>query len=350
MSLENTGAGNEPAAGEAGADVAGFDIAAIIAKHEAGLFDGQAAADAAPPPAAPAAPPAATVASTGGTTTPPPKPADPPADPPQPSEEVPLKARQLAAYTRLEAGVRAREAKVKEDEARLTAAMAALDRGKPEEFFKAIGYDEEKQNAFVNQAWRSQLGDDAPPEVVQKAESSATNARLDRLEKMIEQALDPNRPQPQRATSGGFNAARAEALESELHAVVRSAPADLQYFALDAQEDPQGTLEALVNTTAAVMHQRGPSGQWPTALEVARMLNDEVARDVARYSKAPATPPPASNPTPPTQRVPSAPPTALSDADINRRGDRGDPQGLVTDAEYHRRAEDAANRYGGLFK
>lgn len=342
MSTENTESGTEPTAVEPGQDLAGFDIAAIVAKHAGNLYgEGPASGDA---PPAPATPPVAADAP------PTPKPADPPA---AAEEPPPLKARQLAWLSKQEAALRTREAKTKESEARMAeyeAAKAALDRD-PARFFKALGFDEDKQNDLVTQVWRKQLGDDAPPELAQKADNAAVSSRLDRLEKMIEQALDPNRPQPQPATTGGFDAARAEALENELRSIVQTVPSDLSYFALDAQEDPEGALTALVSATAAVMHQRGPTGQWPTAQEVARMLNDEIAADVAKYSKASgAASIPASKTTPPTQRVTSAPPTTLSDADTSRRPDRNSHSEDATDAEYHRRGEEAAARLGGLFR
>lgn len=343
MSTENTGAGNEPAESEPGQDLAGFDIAAIIAKHEGALYGGAPVADAPPPASAPAA----------AATPPPPPAASPPAEtPPAPAAEEPppLKARQLAWLSKQEQQVRAQAAEVKTMKERMEPALAALERGDPAAFFKAVGYDEDKANMFVNQAWKNQLGEDAPAELTQKVNESAFNARMERLEKLVEKALDPNRPQTPPATTGGFDAARAAALESELHAIVKTAPTDLQYFAIDAQEDPASALQALVDVTAAVMHQRGPNGPWPTALEVARMLNEQVATDVAKYSRAPATQPPASNITPPTTRVTSASPTTLSDADTSRRPTRNSPDEPADDAEYLRRGEDAAARLGGLFR
>ena len=316
------------AADEGGVDVP-VDTAAIIAKYAPSLT----ADPAAPPPAAPApetpaptpvAQAAAQVAAAPVLT--PPAVDTPPATPPAPAPEEPtLRARQLANLARLEAEARQAkeqyEAKLKQLETgpakpALPASMEELREQfeiDPDAALAALGFDD--RSPIATRLMYKALGADAPPELQKEMEQRRINAELAVLKRKIEKRDKDAGDVHQQAVF----AARIEATDRELSSFAHAVPTEMCFLAAQSRESPKEVYDALVQVATAHIK----AGKFPSSRECAQAIEDQLAADYARLSKATqAAPPPA--PTPAPTQSPTRPMETLNDADTRARPGTGD--------------------------
>lgn len=346
----------DPYSGQDGADDT-FDLSSVLAKYEGDQpvqEAGEPAAPSAEPPPAAAAPAPAAQA-----------PADlvpgrsplvqaaaqltgqqPPAEQPKAEDPVELQARTLAILTRKQAEFD--QARAQLDQRVADARTAAIEEVKrlfvqnPRAFVRTVGLKPDQLGQVGTLFLGESLGDDAPDDVKQKLQMYELQSQLD----AIKQDKETQREQ-EGSKLPPHVIARAQAVEAEIEAFVEDVPAELRFLAHEAKDNPREALEALCQIAIPLANKAyREGGRWPTAREVARQLNDQLARDYERLSRAagqaPAVPPARTTqaPTPSTQ----APPT-LSDADLTARPDRK-PEGLLTDEEYVTRA---LSRFGKDF-
>lgn len=305
----------------------GFDLSAALAKYADQLVKTPASSEAPPPPAAAAPPPAAPSQAPAAAAPPPPQ-------APEQSEETQLRSRELVILARKQAELdQARAQLPKQVEAAKAQAIEELRAQftrNPRQFARTVGLKPDQLSTIGTLYLGEALGDEAPDDVKQKLQMYELQSELE----AIKQDRTAQREEAKEAVPAHV-IARANATEAEIEAFVADVPAELPFLALEAKENPREAMEALCQIAIPLANEaylRG--GRWPTAREVARLLNDELARNYERLSRAagkPATP--ASTQAP----APSAQAPTLSDADLTARPDR-QPEGLLSDDEYVNRA------------
>jgi hypothetical protein len=335
-----------PAGDEGGVDVP-VNIEAIAAKHAAAIYKSAPAAPEAPaavpaPAAAPAAPapetPAAPAAQPTALAQAAAQAAATAVTPPAPTADEPtLRARQLAALSRMEEEARATkaayEARLKELEQipREPQAPSNLDDFRdmfladPDAALAALGIDD--RNTVAVQLMHKQLGADLPPELQNKIAQRRTEAELAAIKRKLEKREQDGQSAHQTAAYH----ARVEATDRELQSFTKSVPADMRFLAAEARENPDAVYQGLC--TVAASHIK--AGKFPSAREVAKALEDQLAADFARLSRAVGQAPttPASQPAP-TPPQPSTMGT-LSDADTRGRLAGDEPSAeQVADPDY----------------
>lgn len=324
MSVENPGLAATEGADGASDD---FDAGSVIDKFASQLLVEKAE------PEAPTAPEAAPAEAESAA---PPEPAaEEPKAEEQPKEQ-PLSAKRLAALARKEAELAAaRESIDKQVSDAVEKAKSELRESflrNPLKFVRDTNVPRERlgQVALLLQA--EELGEDAPPEVRTQLQLLQMQAELEALKQPKEpKEQGENEPTPE------FRA-QVAVTDREIQSVVKDVPSELPFLAEEAAEDPEGTYQALCAIAAPMIK----AGQWPSAREIARALNDQLRSDYERLARAAQRSQSASS----TQPSPSAKrdtPTTLSDADVTPRASKGPPV-LEDTEEYIRRAIAVASK------
>lgn len=307
-----------PVAGVAAADEGGagtdvpVDTASIVAKYQASLY--QAAPSVFDPTPAPAA-----AAPEAPAPAPAPVPA-PAVETPPAAEEPTLRARQLVALQKKEQELREWEERLKSTETKPAPRTASMDDFleqfaiDPITALKGIGIDDTAGAA--TRILAMQLGDDAPPELRQQMALRKMEAELAAIKQRVSKRDEEVKDAPQKAVY----AARVEATDRELRSFVSAVPAELKFLTAAAQDNADEVYQGLC--TIAASHIR--AGKFPSAREAAQALEDALAADYSRLSKA-VTPAPAPASPPAPIASPPRPPETLSDADTQGRPALGSP-------------------------
>lgn len=339
MSEPITGASGAAAVvDEPGQDIP-VDVGAIVAKYQSQLT--------APDPVASEQAPTEGIATPSVT----PPAAEPPAPaaeaaPEQPKAEEPtLRARQLAALARIEAEARQAkeqyEAKLRELEQTpkepAVKPPASLDEFRelleldPDAALASIGITD-KDSVAVRLMYKA-LGAEAPPEVQADIEKRRTQAELAALRRKVEKQEQTSKEALQQAAL----AARADATDRELASFAKAVPSDFKFLAAEAAQNAKEVYDGLCTIAAS---QFNATGQFPSARDVAQVLEKQLEADYARLSRAiNGAPPPAAQPAP-AQSPPSTLET-LSDADTRGRpglGEQPSPEELADPEYWIRRA------------
>lgn len=320
---------------EAGQDVP-VDVNAILAKYQGQLTSPAADAQIPAPDAVPSGgtPSSATsaVAQAASQVAAAPAAAETPPPAAEPKAEEPtLRAKQLAAVARLEmearqvkeqyeAKLRELESKPKEPEA---PKLGSLDELRelfeidPEAALAALKIQD--KSGIATRLMYGVLGEDAPPELKKDMADRRRDAEVAAIKRKLEQREREGQDVHQKAVF----AARVEATDRELQSFVQAIPADMRFLAAEARDNPAELYQGLC--TVAATHIQ--AGKFPSAREVAQALENQLAADYARLSRAvtpagQAASPPASQPAP-AQSPPRAMET-LSDADTRGRPGLGD--------------------------
>ena len=347
MAVEGTADG-------AGADLPGFDVSAIIAKHAAALVIDK---DAPPAPTTPETPPAASppapVASAAPDAGQAPTDAGAPPTPPEPKAEDTLAAKRLAALARKEAELEAQKAALAAEKGDVSKQVeAAVEKAKAElrdaflrnpiKFVRDAKVPVDRLDKVATLLLGAQIGDDADPQ---------TKLSLKQLEQDIEleeikQKLAKPEPETAKAPPVEF-AIRREMADKAIADFTGEVPAsEFPFLSAEAKEDRPGTYRALCSIYIPYLEL--PPDQWPSVQTVARQLETQLRSEYERLDRVVKAQQTASStqPTPSAQR--EAPKT-LSDADLSRRPAK-EPERVLSDAEYHQRAIELAGRMGGLVR
>lgn len=331
----------EGAADAAGADLPGFDPAAIIAK-----FAGQLMTDpeAAPAPVTP-------------TPAPTPEPVKAAAPPPAEKTPEPVKAedtmasKRLAALARQEAELAAQKASLATEKEGVTKQVAAeVEKAKAElrdsfirnpiKFCRDTGVPVDRVSQVATLLLGHSLGDDADPQT----KFALKQLELDMELEGIKQKLAKPEPETAKEPPVEFQIRREMADKSIADFTGEVPTSEYPFLAAEAKEDRAGTYRALCSIYIPYMN----AGEWPSVQTVARQLETQLSSEYERLDRVAKSRQSASS----TQTPPSAAheaPKTLSDADLSRRPAR-EPEGVLTDAEYHQRAIAKAQSLGGLIR
>jgi hypothetical protein len=186
-----------------------------------------------------------------------------------PGEQEPsLTERQLAALSRKEQSLLQREQALREQEARYQRL-----RQDPHAALTELGLS---PGDVAAKLLYKELGEDAPAELQAKFEQQSLRAEVEALKQKIEGKKDPAPD-----SEGVAYQARLEALDNELGSVVKDIPADMPFLKALAEDDFTQAYETVCEVAANAI--RG--GQWPSARDVARRLEDALRSDWERFSK-----------------------------------------------------------------
>lgn len=327
---------------EAGQD-APVNVDAILAKYQGQLTtpvattDPMPAADAVPSGGTPSSASAVAQAAQALTT---PAPAAPPAAAPV-DDEPTLRAKQIAAIAKVEAEARLAkeqyEAKIRELEAKPKEPqgpkvdsledLRELFEIDPEAALAALKITD--KSGIAARLMYGALGEDAPAELKRDMADRRRDAELAAMKRKLEQRDQKDGDVHHKAVF----AARVEATDRELSGFAQAVPPEMRFLAAEARDNPAEVYQALCNVAATHVQ----AGKFPSAREVAQSIEDRLAADYARLSKAvsgTAASPPASTPAP-AQSPPRTMET-LNDADTRGRPGLGDQptQEQLADPEY----------------
>ena len=186
-----------------------------------------------------------------------------------------LASTKLAERARAEREKRATEENsVKADEARIAEAVEAAKKeviaelmNSPETFVEKHGLEAAE---LAMRFYAADLGEDAPDDLKQQIGMSATDRKIAAQAKAIEELRAEMNTREQAATG--------KAVLDQYTNFLASVPADLPYLAVEESND---ALKAMAEV-ADIMYQN--SGSFPSALEVAQLLNAEIEQTAARYA------------------------------------------------------------------
>lgn len=264
-----------------------------------------------------------------------------PAEPAAETVEDPETAKRLGAIARSERRAReglaaregeiiAREAKLQEQLARVSAIEAAQARAKadPIGFLRSMGVDVDAE-----EAWAEKLGQQAPPELRQKIAMRQMERKVAQLE--ADRAAEVKQYQAQQAQQQQAQLWERARVEVE-HDILPALPDTLTHVKASAKHNPARTAATLLDMARAAKN-ADPHGPPPDIKALAEKLEkalvDEIAPYKAIYSTtatpaaAAAVTPAATKQTPPVaeKQSPAAPKT-LSNQQATRTPPRASPQ------------------------
>lgn len=261
-----------------------------------------------------------------------------------PESAPPLTSKQLSLLAEKEAEllVRRRELDAKErafqEQHSSLEALRARLREQPAAVLRELGMSD--LGALAGQLWAEELGDAAPPEFRQKVNERVQASK----QKEVEQRIAELEKKAQQAASEAAFQAKVQYLDREINEFRREVPQDLKFLKRLATASPDEAYQQMTYVAAHAVN----NGQWPSAREIARALDDQLRAEWERLrpDDLPApTQPPA---TPEGQR--KLTPT-ISSADTAETPDRTSAEGkLMPDDYYIQRGARIAQQLGLIKK
>lgn len=203
------------------------------------------------------------------------------AEEPKKEEDEPGLARGLASLARRENQLREKEKAFRDKEAQLNQLQAQIQsiRQKaledPAAFFRELGV--EKVSEIAANLYYSELGDAAPKEFQEKRATWGLEKKLEQLQKQI--------AEKERVAQAQMAEARAL---TYLQSQAARIPDELPYLKAEAAEDSAFVARSLY-TRITQLAQAGALGDATTDEEIAAVaaqsLNDEIKRNVERYTR-----------------------------------------------------------------
>jgi hypothetical protein len=217
--------------------------------------------------------------------------AEPTETEPPPEEKPSFRSRKLQMLASKERELREREKALKEKE---SGGMTEAD------FIRRLIEDPtallEKHGLTSDQAatvlWGKSLGDEAPEDFKRQADRLKSKNRVDVLEAKLEQALQMAE---QAQTTASINA-RVEIYDDSLKRFAKNEiPEDLHFLKVEAQHDTNAAYEAIALHVSGNMHDAEgnllPSSDWPSPIEAARAVNEEMKAEWERFKPTTAAAP-----------------------------------------------------------
>lgn len=138
--------------------------------------------------------------------------------------------------------------------------------------------------------WGKALGEDAPAEFREKSEAIAEKARVDELQRQLEQA----REEAKNASAIAAQTARVEIYDDSLKRFAQKGIGeDLHFLKTVAKDDWNEAYEAIATYVSGFMLDADghitPSHEWPTVEEAARAVNDGLRKDWERFNRQEST-------------------------------------------------------------
>jgi len=146
----------------------------------------------------------------------------------------------------------------------------------PGEFVKKYGVD---AGDIALKMYAEDLGDEAPPELLQQLNISKTDAASESLRSEWEAWKQEQQQQALQVQS--------TTILDQYTGFLNDLPQDLPYLATEVEHSSQETLRAMAELAD---HMYVDSGKYPSAPEVARLIEKQISDTVARYSKVTAVP------------------------------------------------------------
>lgn len=140
----------------------------------------------------------------------------------------------------------------------------------PQAFVTKYGVD---AGDLAMQFYAAELGDDAPAELKQQLNISDSDRKLRELEQKFEQRFEQ---QHQAALQ-----AQQQTVIDQYNGFLTDVPSELPYFAAEVEHSSTEALRAMADLAD---HLYVTSGKYPSAPEVARLIETQIADTVARYT------------------------------------------------------------------
>lgn len=194
---------------------------------------------------------------------------------PEPEHKLPDSiAERLAAAAEADARKYEREKQHKQEveEARKEAAAAVVQELLQDPVAFLTKHDIKNAGDLAMYFYAHELGDDAPPELLEKVGKSKSSAETRALKAELE-AIKQQLQQQQQV------AAAQQVLDGYKSFLV-SVPEEVPYFAREVQADPQAAIQAMaqIGDRYAATY-----GEFPTPSQVAQIINAELERTIAKH-------------------------------------------------------------------
>ena len=197
----------------------------------------------------------------------------------------------------------------------------------------------ENPGEYANRLWYAELGDDAPEEFKNKVHQQRTEQRLRELEQLNKETEEKANNARQQAVID----VKVQNMADDIKGLVSDIPADaFPYLRREADANSSEVLKAFGELGETMIAQ----GQYPTATQMAQLLEQGIAEQISVHSPQQASPPAQDTQSAAPTRKPT---TTLSDADTTQKPNE-EPEGLLTPEEYRKRGLAALRKYGYKLK